>query len=80
MAPVNEKVTLQDRNQVTIPKTVVEATGLRRGQAMIVHIDEDRPDEIILRLIRDSYAGTLTEVFAGIDTKRYLDEERASWA
>ncbi len=79
MPTVDEKVTLQDRNQVTIPKTVVKARGLRRGQAMIVHIDEDRPNEIILRLIRESYAGALTEVFAGIDTQKYLDEERTSW-
>jgi bifunctional DNA-binding transcriptional regulator/antitoxin component of YhaV-PrlF toxin-antitoxin module len=79
MPVIDEKIILRDKNQMTIPKAVVEACRLRQGQPLIVHIDDEHPDEIILRVLPESYAGALTGIFAGVDAADHVAAERVSW-
>lgn len=80
MPIVEERIAIRDRKQITIPKTIADARNLHQGQPLIVHIDDDRPNEIVLRILPDSYAGALTNVFANVNVEEYVDHERATWA
>ncbi len=79
MSSIDEKIVLRGRNQLTIPKNVAEARGLREGQSLVIHTDDERPGEIILRIFPQTYAGAFSDVFAGIDPEEYVKVERASW-
>lgn len=68
---------LRARNQLTLPDPVVRAVGLAEGDRFIVDADPNDPDVVRLRRIRDTYAGTLADVYG--DATAALAEERASW-
>ena len=79
MGLVVERIRVRERNQVTIPKPIAEIGHIAEGREVIAQIDAERPNEIILRIVPDTYAGALTDVFSGIDAAKYVAEERASW-
>lgn len=82
MAVFQSETVIRARNQITIPKEIAEARGLREGQHLVFLFDDERPDELIVRPLRDSYAGILTGVF-GRDTaerEAYIRGEREAWS
>jgi bifunctional DNA-binding transcriptional regulator/antitoxin component of YhaV-PrlF toxin-antitoxin module len=81
MRPLEAEGMLRGRNQLTLPKEIADATGLREGQRLIFAVDSERPGEIVLRPLRDSYAGLLTGVYGATAEEReaYLRGERDSW-
>ena len=79
MAALDERITVRNRKQITIPKAVADARNIREGQPLIVHIDDEHPQEIVLRILPESYAGSLTEVFASVDSSAFVQSERAGW-
>jgi AbrB family looped-hinge helix DNA binding protein len=82
MAKFEVETTVRKRNQVTLPKAVADARQLHEGQRLVVVVDDEHPDEILLRRVRDSYAGILTGVYGANDAEReaYLRGEREAWA
>ncbi len=82
MARLVVNTIIRGRSQVTLPKAVTEASGLHEGQRLVVVVDDERPDEIVLRPVRDSYAGLLTGVFGVSDAEReaYVRGEGEAWA
>ncbi len=81
MKSLEVETTVRGRNQVTLPKAVTDARQLHEGQRLVVILDDERPDEILLRRVRDSYAGVLTGVFGAGDAERErsLCDEREAW-
>ncbi len=59
MASLDAEVTVQQRNEVTLPSAIAEARNVTPGSRFIVHIDDEHPDLILLRAIPKSYAGAL---------------------
>lgn len=79
MPVLEERIAVRNRKQITIPKLIADARNIQQGQAMIVHIDDERPNEIVLRLLPESYAGALTSVFGDVSADEFVKGERATW-
>ena len=79
MAGLELVVSLRQKNQLTLPREVVERLGLAPGDRLVLAIDEAQPDRVQLRPIRRSYAGLLTGLY-GTDEEalEYVRAERAS--
>jgi len=73
-------VTLRSKNQVVIPKDARDALRLKPGERLLVHVENDM---ILMRVEPADYIKSLRglhkEVWEGMDTDRYLREERDSW-
>jgi len=74
------KVTLSSKNQIVVPKEAREKLNIGPGQVMLVLVRENRiiliprPRDFVSRM-----AGLHKDVWAEVDTDRYLEEERDSW-
>ena len=68
---------LRHKSQITLPEAVVAAADVQVGDRFVVEVSPDEPDTIRFHRIRDTYAGSLAEVFD--DSAAYLAGERASW-
>jgi hypothetical protein len=66
---IEVEITVGKRNQLKIPQEIVDA------------FCSGRPDEIVIRRMRESYAGILSGVFGTTDAERklYIKRERDSW-
>ncbi|MBV8368191.1 MAG: AbrB/MazE/SpoVT family DNA-binding domain-containing protein [Candidatus Eremiobacteraeota bacterium] len=82
MAVFQSETVIRARNQITIPKEIAEARGLRKGQHLVFLVDDDRPDELIVRPLRDSYAGILTGIYGrdAAEREAYIRGEREAWS
>lgn len=82
MTMTEYQTTIRARSQVTIPKQVADAQGLREGQRIVIVLDDEHPDEFIVRRLRDSYAGILTGVYGRTAAERaaYARGEREGWS
>ena len=76
-ARVVAEARVRRKSQVTLPESVVRAARVTEGDRFVVEVTPDDPDTIRLHRIRDSYAGTLADLFG--DTDAYLQEQRATW-
>ena len=74
---VSAQARLRERNQLTIPDQIVQAAGIGPGVTFIVETTLADPDTLILRRIRNSYAGALRGVYGPVT--EYLEGERGSW-
>ena len=74
---ISAEARLRAKSQLTLPEPVVAAADVHEGDRFLVEIAPDDPDTIRLHRIRDSYAGSLREVFD--DPEAYLAGERATW-
>lgn len=74
------KVTLSSKNQIVVPKEAREKLNIGPGQEMLVLVKENRivliprPQDFV-----DRMAGLHKDVWTGVDTDSYLEEERDSW-
>lgn len=70
---------LRAKHQVTVPDEVAKALELEQGDRLVFEADVER-GEARIRRVRQSYAGSLTNLFGDADENwRYLVTERASW-
>lgn len=77
------EVTISGRGLVNLPARALRQAGWQRGDRLFVELIDD--DIVILSKrpaqIADAFAGRLTHLFPDPeDTRRFLQEERASWA
>jgi AbrB family looped-hinge helix DNA binding protein len=72
---------LLQKNQLTLPKAIVEGLGIEPGDTLIFQIDDDTPRRVHIRPLLRSYAGILTGVYGETpeEVAAYLREERESW-
>jgi AbrB family looped-hinge helix DNA binding protein len=82
MSTLELETTIRARNQVTIPKTVADTHGFREGQRVVIVVDDDHPDEFIVRRLRDTYAGILSGVYGRNTAEReaYARGESEAWS
>jgi len=77
---MSETVTLSSKNQVVIPRAAREALHLNAGRKLLVKVLDGclimvpEPGDYV-----DKLEGLHRDVWAGVDTDRYLREERDSW-
>jgi hypothetical protein len=77
MSRVIARARLRPRSQLTLPDAIVQADGVRTGDDFVVEYETSDPGTIVLRRVRESYAGALDGVYG--DVKTYLEEEREAW-
>ena len=75
--PIQAEARLRPRSQLTLPESIVDATGLEVGDRFLVVVDADDPDTVRLHRIRGSYAGSMRAVYD--EPTAYLEGERRSW-
>ena len=74
---VTAEARLRERNQLTIPDTIVQVSGIGPGVTFVVETSLSDPDTLVLRRVRTSYAGALRGLYG--DPVEYLERERGSW-
>ncbi len=75
---VNAEARLRARNQLTIPDPIIRAAGIEPGEKFVVELEPDDHDTVLLRRVRNSYAGSLRGLW-GEDAGAFLEGERKSW-
>lgn len=71
---------LREKNQVTVPKKIVEKLGLREGDRLLFVVEEGDEDVVHLHRIRKSYAGTLAGVYGRPEEiEAYVHSEHEAW-
>lgn len=82
MTMFQSETIIRARNQITIPKEIADAHGLHEGQRLVFFFDDQRPDELVVRPMRDSYSGVLTGVYGrnAAEREAYIRGERESWS
>lgn len=73
---------ISPRGAVNLPARVLREVGWQHGDDLFIDVLDD--DRILLsrkpESLAEALAGRLTHLFpGGEDTRRFLDEERASW-
>jgi bifunctional DNA-binding transcriptional regulator/antitoxin component of YhaV-PrlF toxin-antitoxin module len=77
------EATISGRGLVSLPARTLRRTGWKRGDRLFVEL---LGDEMVVLLkkpenIAEAFAGRLTHLFPDPEeTRRFLKEERASWA
>ncbi|MGA8875416.1 MAG: AbrB/MazE/SpoVT family DNA-binding domain-containing protein [Candidatus Korobacteraceae bacterium] len=69
-------VKLSKRNQITIPRKVREALGLKTGDRLLV---VERGGHLIVMPRPKSFAKAIRGLARGMYPEGYLDNERRSW-
>ncbi len=78
-APVTVKVS--KRHQIALPSRARRALNIQPGDRLLVDIQDGllilmpRPKDYVAHM-----AGLHKEIWTGVDTDRYMDEEREAWA
>jgi AbrB family looped-hinge helix DNA binding protein len=76
------EVKISARGAVNLPAKLLRELGWNHGDHVLIDVDAE--DRVVLTRkpasLADALAGRLTHLFpGGEDTRRFLDEERASW-
>ncbi|MEA2640856.1 MAG: hypothetical protein QOF51_2250 [Chloroflexota bacterium] len=77
------EVTISGRGVVNLPARAMKKAGLRPGDRLFVQLVDDQTLVLLKRPedIAESFAGRLTHLFPDPEeNRRFLREERASWA
>ena len=73
-------VTMSSKNQIVIPREARERLHMSPGHQLLVLVKEDRivliprPADFVSRT-----AGLHKEIWEGVDSDEYLEQERGSW-
>jgi bifunctional DNA-binding transcriptional regulator/antitoxin component of YhaV-PrlF toxin-antitoxin module len=80
-APVVEAESeLRDKNQITVPKPVVDALAAQPGDRFVWIVEDGERGVVHLHRLQDSYAGSLAGVYGRPDeVEKYLAAEREAW-
>jgi AbrB family looped-hinge helix DNA binding protein len=77
---VEAEADLREKNQITVPKKVVEKLGLREGDRFLFIVEEGDEDIVHLHRIRRSYAGALAGVYGTPEEiEEYIRGEHEAW-
>jgi len=77
------ETTISGRGVINLPAKLLRATGWRAGDRLFIELLGDEMVVLFKRpdAIADAFAGRLTHLFPDPEeTRRFLREERASWA
>jgi len=79
--PIEAEGELREKNQLTLPKTIVQALNLRPGDRLVLRVqDDDGTGRIVMYPLRASYAGALQGLYGTPDeTAAYIRAEQDAW-
>lgn len=71
---------LGEKNQLTLPKTIVQALNPRPGDRFVLRVQDDGAESIVMYPLRASYAGALKGLYGGPEeTAAYIRAEQDAW-
>jgi AbrB family looped-hinge helix DNA binding protein len=77
---VREPGDLRKKNQITLPKAVADALGVRQGDRLLFVVEEGEPGEAHLYRMPRSFAGIAPHAFGGLARGgAYVQAEREAW-
>ena len=74
-------VKVSSRHQISLPRLARERLGIESGDRLLVDVQDGllilipEPQDYVARL-----SGLHQEVWSGLDTDAYLDQERKAWS
>ncbi len=78
--PARQTVKMSSRHQIVIPSAARSSLGIEPGDRLLVDVQDG---VLVLVPQPESYTDALTglhrDVWAGVDSDDYLDEERQAW-
>jgi AbrB family looped-hinge helix DNA binding protein len=79
-AEIAAKGDLREKNQVTVPKQIVDAMGLHPGDTLLFLLDPNDTAVVHVHRMPASYAGTLAGVYGSPEEIRVsLEHDREAW-
>jgi bifunctional DNA-binding transcriptional regulator/antitoxin component of YhaV-PrlF toxin-antitoxin module len=77
---VEEPAELRPKSQVTIPKAVVGALGLKTGDRLTFVIHEGEPNQLHVYRMPSSFAGVAPHAYGGTaSSAEYIRDQRETW-
>ncbi len=73
---------IDDNSTVKVPDEIIRKAGLRPGDDIIWYFDENTKQILICekpKSFAKELKGLGKEVWKGVDTDKYVQEERSSW-
>jgi bifunctional DNA-binding transcriptional regulator/antitoxin component of YhaV-PrlF toxin-antitoxin module len=71
---------LRHKNQITVPKAIIDAIGARPGDRLVFVVPNGYQDTFVAVRVRDDYAGSMAGVYGTPDeVKDYLRGEAEVW-
>lgn len=68
------------KNQLTLPKAIVDTLGARLGDTLVFRADAGAADTVQIQLVRRTYAGSMSGIYGtSEDVIAFLRGERAAW-
>ncbi len=78
--PIEAEGELREKNQLTLPKAIVQALNLRPGDRLVLRVQDDGAGGIVMYPLRASYAGALQGLYGTPDeTAAYIRAEQEAW-
>ena len=79
--PVEAEGELREKNQLTLPKIIVQALNLRPGDRFVLRVqDDDEAGDVVMYRLRASYAGALKGLYGRPEeTAAYIRAEQGAW-
>ena len=78
--PIEAEARLRQKNQLTLPETIVRALDAAPDDILVFETDPNEPGVAHVRLMPRDFAGSLTGIFGtSEETLEYIRGERAAW-
>jgi AbrB family looped-hinge helix DNA binding protein len=72
---------LRGKNQITLPKQIVDALGVQPGDRFVFVLQDGELDVVHLYRLRESYAGCLAGVYGPPEQAHaYVRQEQEAWS
>lgn len=79
-APAGTESELRDKNQITVPKRVVDVLGARPGDRFVWLVEDAARGVVRLHRLPASYASSLAGIYGPPgEVEEYLTAERETW-
>jgi AbrB family looped-hinge helix DNA binding protein len=77
---VEEEGDVRPKNQITIPKAVVQALGIHPGDRLVFVVNEGEQGQMHVYRVPPSFAGIAPHAYGGPqEGAKYVDDEREAW-
>lgn len=75
-----EEGELRSKNQITVPKRIVDALGLLPGDRLVFVVRKEEPDKVHLYRMPRSFAGIAPDAYGGPRAgSTFVRAEREAW-
>lgn len=80
-SPIQAEGELREKNQLTLPKAIVQALNLRPGDRLVLRVqDDDGAGRIVMYPLQASYAGALKGLYGTPEeVAAFIRAENEAW-